>query len=67
MNKWTEHKKFRFQIFMVFVFIFGVNAQTDNLDSMVDTLSGRQEMEFQESVEEQALGDTQTLRQFIKD
>jgi len=44
-----------------------VQAQTDSLDSMVDTLAGKQEMEFQQSVEEQALGDTRTLRQFIKD
>jgi len=70
MIKWTERykkNKIHFQIFMVFVFVAGVNAQTDNLDSLVDTLAGRQEMDFQESVEEQALGDTQTLRQFIKD
>ncbi|MBN2600742.1 MAG: tetratricopeptide repeat protein [Candidatus Marinimicrobia bacterium] len=70
MIKGVEHRKrdkINFQFFIIFAFIAGINAQTSSLDSMVDTLAGRQEMEFLESVEEQALGDTQTLRQFIKD
>ena len=62
-----KKNKILFQFFIVFAFIAGINAQTDSLDSMVDTLAGRQEMEFQKSVEEQALGDLRTLRQFIKD
>ena len=62
-----KNNMFRFQILVLFILIIGVNAQTDSLDSLVDTLAGRQEMEFQQSVEEQAVGDIQTLRQFIKD
>jgi len=49
------------------IFNIGVVAQNDSLDAMVDTLAGKQEMEFQQSVEEQATGDVATLRQFIKD
>ena len=69
-NTSTNRRKnnmFRFQFLVLFILIIGINAQTDSLDSMVDTLSGRQEIEFQQSVEEQAVGDIQTLRQFIID
>jgi TolA-binding protein len=51
---------------MAFVLIFTTNGFAQ-LDSLVDTVAGKQEMEFQESVEEQAVGDIQTLRQFIID
>ncbi len=51
---------------MMFVLIFSTNGFAQ-LDSLVDTVAGKQEMEFQESVEEQAVGDIQTLRQFIID
>jgi len=37
------------------------------IDNMVDTVMGKQELEFQNSVEEQAVGDKVALRQFIID
>jgi TolA-binding protein len=37
------------------------------VDSLVDTVAGKQEYQFQQQVEEQAIGDIQTLRQFIID
>jgi len=51
---------------MMFVLIFTTTGFAQ-LDSLVDTVAGKQEMEFQESVEEQAVGDIRTLRQFIID
>lgn len=54
-------------VLTVLIFPICLGAQTDSLDSLVDTLAGREEFEFQQSVEDQAVGDTQTLRQFIID
>ena len=51
---------------MMLILMFSTNGFAQ-LDSLVDTVAGKQEMEFQESVEEQAVGDIQTLRQFIID
>lgn len=41
--------------------------QSSVVDSMVDTVMGKQEYEFQKSVEEQAMGDYGALRQFLID
>lgn len=38
-----------------------------NIEEKIDTVMGKQELEFQKSVEEQALGDKVALRQFIID
>lgn len=56
-----------YYLFTFSFFAFNTYAQTDSLNAMVDTLAGKTEMELQQSVEEQALGDTPTLRQFIID
>ncbi len=52
---------------LIFLFIISAGGQTDSLDSMIDTLAGKPDIELQQSVEKQALGDTPTLRQFIID
>ncbi|MGC9363055.1 MAG: tetratricopeptide repeat protein [Fidelibacterota bacterium] len=54
-------------VLIVMIASICLRAQTDSLDSLVDTLAGRQEYEFQQAVEEEAVGDIQTLRQFIID
>jgi len=51
---------------MVIPFLFTITCFSQ-IDSLVDTVAGKQEYEFQQQVEEQALGDIQTLRQFIID
>jgi hypothetical protein len=65
-DTFTPSGRVLFVCLMIFFTGFG-SAQTDSLDVMVDTLAGKPEMEFQRSVEAQARGDTQTLRQFIID
>lgn len=42
-------------------------ASKGEVDSMVDTIMGKQELELQKSVEDQAIGDIVALRQFIVD
>ena len=42
-------------------------ASKGEVDSMVDTIMGKQELELQKSVEDQAIGDIVALRQFIID
>jgi TolA-binding protein len=51
---------------MVIPFLLTITCFSQ-IDSLVDTVAGKQEYEFQQQVEEQALGDIQTLRQFIID
>jgi TolA-binding protein len=51
---------------MMLILMFSTNGFAQ-LDSLVDTVAGKNEMKFQESVKEQAVGDIQTLRQFIID
>lgn len=70
MNKsFLRSHRDRLLLPVLFVMIASIclSAQTDSLDSLVDTLAGRQEYEFQQAVEEAAVGDIQTLRQFIID
>lgn len=70
MNKSFLHSpgdRLLLPVLIVMVVSICLSAQTDSLDSLVDTLAGRQEYEFQQAVEEEAVGDIQTLRQFIID
>ncbi len=65
MNRKTNYQNHILTLMAIF-FLITITCFSQ-IDSLVDTVAGKPEYEFQQQVEEQALGDIQTLRQFIID